>query len=37
MLVTMENGDAKELAELMKQDPGFNVNSMPALETIDPL
>ena len=26
MLAAVESGDAKELAELMKQDPGFNVN-----------
>jgi len=26
MLAAVENGDAKELAELIKQDPGFKVN-----------
>jgi len=26
MLAAVESGDAKELAELMRQDPGFNVN-----------
>jgi len=26
MLAAVWNGDAKKLAELMKQDPGFNVN-----------
>jgi len=26
MLAAVEKGDAKELAELMRQDPGFNVN-----------
>ena len=26
MLAAVEKGDAKELAELMKQDPGFKVN-----------
>jgi len=26
MLAALESGDEKELAELMRQDPGFNVN-----------
>ena len=26
MWAAVQNGDAKELAELMRQDPGFNVN-----------
>jgi len=26
MLAAVQSGDAKELAELMRQDPGFNVN-----------
>ena len=26
MLAAVEKGDAKELAELIRQDPGFNVN-----------
>jgi len=26
MLAAVEKGDAKKLAELMRQDPGFNVN-----------
>ena len=26
MLAAVMNGDAKELAELMRQDPGFDVN-----------
>ena len=26
MLAAVRNGDAKELAELMRQDPGFDVN-----------
>jgi len=29
MLAAVENRDAKKLAELMKQDPGFNVNMVP--------
>ena len=26
MLAAIDSGDAKELTELMRQDPGFNVN-----------
>ena len=29
MLAAVRNGDAKELAELMRQDPGFDVNMDP--------
>ena len=28
MLAAVESGDAKELAELIRQDPGFDVNIM---------
>jgi len=28
MLAAVENGDAKKVAELMRQDPGFDVNEL---------
>jgi len=28
MLAAVESGDAKKVAELMRQDPGFNVNKL---------
>ena len=46
MLAAVEWGDTKKLAELIRQDPGFDVNmdhengppycTLPALKTIDP-
>jgi len=29
MLAAVRKGDTKELAELMRQDPGFKVNQQP--------
>jgi len=36
MLAAVQNGDAKKLAELMRQDPGFKVN-MAVDESGNPL
>ena len=43
MRAAVESGDAKKLAELIRQDPGFKVNQQDgygrttlAIETVDP-